>query len=83
MDPKKILRQQFMSTVEKQLRDADPPETAGTLKRLIGEGYSEEEAKSLISACVGAEMIAVMETNEPFNRRRYLVRLNQLPKLPE
>ncbi len=83
MDPKKILRQQFLDTVENQLRDADPPQTAATLKRLIKEGFREQEAKELISACVAAEMMAVMETNKPFDRRRYIAWLDQLPKLPE
>ena len=72
-----------MDTVEQQLHNTDPPETADTLRRLIDEGYSEQAAKELISACVAAEMIAVMETNEPFNRQRYTGWLNQLPKLPE
>ncbi|PHN07152.1 hypothetical protein [Flavilitoribacter nigricans] len=83
MDPKKILRQQFMETVGKQLRDGDPPETAVTLKRLQEEGYSEQQARELISACVAAEMFTVMETNAPFNRQSFVARLKKLPQLPE
>ena len=83
MDLKKILRQQFLNTVENQLRDSDPPETAQTLSRLKEEGFSEEEAKELISGCVAAEMVAVMESNKPFNRERFVGHLSRLPKLPE
>lgn len=83
MDSKKILRQQFLDTVENQLRENDPPETAQTLSRLKEEGYSEQEAKKLISACVAAEMFTVMESNKPYNEQRYIAWLHQLPELPE
>lgn len=83
MDPKKILRQQFMATVDQQLQDGDPPETADTLRRLQKEGFGEQRARELISACVAAEMFSVMETNQPFNRERFVNRLHQLPQLPE
>lgn len=83
MDPKKILRQQFMETVDKQLRDGDPPETASTLKRLQDEGYTEQQARELISACIASEMMVVMVSNKPFNRDRFVALLEQLPVLPE
>lgn len=83
MDPKKILRQQFLATVENQLRDGDPPETALTLLRLKEAGYDEQQAKDMISACVAAEMFSVMESNKPFNQQRYVNCLARLPKLPE
>ena len=83
MDIKKILRQQFLATVENQLRDGDPPETSLTLLRLKEEGYTEQEAKELISACVAAEIAAVMESNQPFNAQRYVGWLARLPQLPE
>lgn len=83
MDINKILRQQFLETVENQLRDGDPPETALTLLRLKEEGYTEEEAKELISACVAAEMVAVMDSNKPFNQQRFVEWLGKLPELPE
>jgi hypothetical protein len=83
MDPKKILRQQFMETVSQQLRDGDPPETTATFKRLQEEGFSEQQARELISACVAAEMFSVMETNQTFNRERFVGLLRQLPQLPD
>jgi hypothetical protein len=83
MDVKKILRRQFLATVDNQLRDGNPPETALTLLRLKEEGYTEQEAKEMISACVAAEMFSVMESNEPFNQQRYVAWLSSLPALPE
>lgn len=83
MDVNKILRQQFLETVENQLRDGDPPETSSTLLRLKAAGYTEQEAKELISACVAAEMVAVMDSNQPFNQQRYVSWLAKLPDLPE
>ncbi|MCB0633469.1 MAG: hypothetical protein R2824_08545 [Saprospiraceae bacterium] len=80
---KKILRQQFMVAVENQLRDGDPPETALTLLRLKEEGYTEQQAKEMISACIAAEMFSVMESNEPFNEQRYVGWLARLPQVPE
>lgn len=83
MDPRQILRQQFLDTVENQLREGDPPETAQTLIRLKEGGFSEQEAKDMISTCVAAEIFAVMQSNEPFDRRRYIGWLSRLPQLPE
>lgn len=83
MDPKKILREQFLHVVDNQLKAGDPPETAETLERLQSEGYSEYQAKELISACVAAEMMAVMESNRPFDQERFVAALKRLPELPE
>jgi len=83
MSHNNLLIQQFLKTVDNQLRDNDPPETRQTLDRLQQEGYAERDAKLLIAQCVAAEMMAVMQSNEPFNEVRYVKWLHQLPKSPE
>lgn len=75
--------QQFLETVENQLKADKPIETRQTLERLIGLGYTEQEAKKLIAQCVASEMFQVMESNEPYNEERYVAMLKKLPKSPE
>ncbi len=83
MDPKEILRAQFMEVVNNQLKANNPPITGTTLKRLQKEGYTEEDAKQLIASCVGATMFEVMKTNKPFDEKNYEAMLNRLPELPQ
>lgn len=78
-----ILKQQFLEVVENQLRDNEPPETLLTLKRLMEQGYTRQEARDLIAAAVAAEVFQVMKNNEAFNRARFVANLDRLPELPE
>mgnify|MGYP005666424951 CR=1 FL=1 len=82
MDPKEILRAQFMEIVDNQLKSNNPPITRVTLKRLQDEGYIEADAKNLIAACVGATVFEVMKKNQPFDEQAYEAMLNRLPELP-
>lgn len=83
MDPREILRAQFMEVVDNQLKANDPAITTITLERLQKEGYSKEDAKQMLAACVGATMFEVMKTNKPFDEKNYEAMLNRLPELPE
>ena len=83
MDPRDIIRQQFLEVVDNQLEANDPPETAQTLQRLKSEGYSDEDARMLIAQCVAAEMYEVFNSNAPFDQERYLKMLHALPTSPE
>lgn len=82
MTPNEIIIQQFLETVENQLRDNQPAETAQTLARLQAEGYGEEEAKYLIAQCVAKEMVEVLSGGAPFNEARYVANLRRLPAEP-
>ena len=82
MGPQEILKREFLRVVDNQLRAGDPPETRQTLERLKQEGYTDEESRLLIAQCVAAEMMAVMETNLPFDEKRYAVCLHRLPESP-
>lgn len=72
----------ILGVVENQIRNNDPPETRQTLRRLIKEGFSREEAVELIGTVVVHEIYNVLKQKENFNRKRFVATLRQLPKLP-
>lgn len=77
-----FFKELFVRTVDEQLEKNDPPETRETLERLISAGFTEENAKLVIAQCVAAEMVKVVASKTPFNNRRYVDCLMQLPKPP-
>ncbi len=72
----------ILQVVENQLRDGNPPEAGQTLERLIGEGFSAEDAKHLIGTAIVAEMHHVLQSSKPFNAERYVELLIRLPQVP-
>ena len=72
----------ILEAVENQIRDNDPPETRQTIDRLMGEGYSADEARRLVSTAVTVEIFHIMRDREPFNRERFLWNLAHLPREP-
>ena len=74
----KQLHQTILKVVENQLRDNNPPETKVTLQRLVGNGYSEEDAKKLIGTVVHSEIFDILKTGEPFDREKYEKSLRNL-----
>jgi len=77
-----ILQAALDDVLDTQLRDGDPPETRATLERLLGEGVDQEEARRLIGCVIAAEIVAVMKSNKPFDRDRFVGRLETLPEMP-
>ena len=75
-------RRIILKVVGNQIRDNDPPETQRTLRRLIKEGFSREEAVELIGTVVVHELYNVLKQNETFSRKRFTAALRQLPNLP-
>ena len=73
----------FLEVVENQLRDNNPPETKQTLDRLMTEGYSPEDAKSLIAQAVAVETYIILKKQVPFNRERFVRNLTALPQEPK
>jgi hypothetical protein len=68
--------------VENQLRDLNPPETKETFDRLIDEGYSEEQVRTLIGYVVASEIFEILKYLKPYNHERYVEALRRLPELP-
>ncbi|HUI67067.1 MAG TPA: DUF1841 family protein [Nitrospirota bacterium] len=73
----------ILEVVENQLANNTPPETRQTYERLMREGRSEDDAKSLIGSVVAVEVFEVLKRQEPFNHERFVQALNRLPELPE
>ena len=77
------LGEEMKNVVWNQIRQNDPPETKQTYDRLISKGFSEEEVIRQIAVVVAAEIYDVMKSNKPFNQKRYIQRLHDLPHEPE
>ena len=77
-----ILRSAFLEIVDNQLREEDPPQTKATYKRLVDQGYSDQEARNLIGCAVISEIYDILKQNKPFVIKRFVRALRRLPELP-
>jgi len=77
------LKLAFMEVVENQLETNEPPETRLTLKRLIEQEISEEDAKLLIAQAVTVEIYKILKNKEEFDSERFVKNLKRLPKEPK
>ncbi len=77
------MKKHIIEIVNNQLRDNDPPETKETLLRLISAGITEKEAMELLGSVVCYEIFHVLKSKKPFNEKRYVEALKNLPSLPE
>lgn len=77
------LKAAMFEIVDNQMAAGDPPETKETFERLLGEGFSEEDAKKLIGQAICVEIYCIGKNREEFNRERYRRNLRNLPKEPE
>jgi hypothetical protein len=82
MKPNKIVHDQILQVVDNQIRDENPPEAKQTYDRLIKMGYSNIDAKKYIGQCVAVEIFNIMKHNQPFDEKRYVQNLLNLPKEP-
>jgi hypothetical protein len=80
MKPNKILHNEILKVVDNQIRAGNPPETKQTYDRLIKMGYSAIDAKKYIGQCLVLEMFDIMKHNQPFDEKRYVKNLLNLPK---
>ncbi|WP_070987760.1 hypothetical protein [Halofilum ochraceum] len=76
------LRKAVLDAVEKQITDGEPPETAETLERLVGEGYPRNEAVLMIGHVLAVEMFGIMKEERGFDHAGYARALSRLPQLP-
>ena len=79
-DDSGMAREAILEVVENQLRDNDPPMVRKTLDRLIGEGYSDDEARDLIAVALATEIFHAAQ--DGYNEARYRANLDSLPELP-
>ena len=77
------LQAAIFEVVDNQMAAGDPPETKATFERLLGEGFSNEDAKKLIGQAICVEIYCIGKYKEEYNRERYLKNLRNLPREPE
>lgn len=77
-----LAREALFEVIENQIRDNDPPETRQTLDRLLGEGYTREEAMKLIACALVSEIYDIMKSETSYDNARYIANLTRLPELP-
>ena len=82
METNEILKEQIFEIIKNQMKDNDPPETNKTFKRLLKRKYSRFETKQLIGQCVAVELFNIFKFSKPFDEKRYIRNLNNLPKEP-
>jgi len=82
MKHNEILRDQIFEIIRNQIKDNDPPETKITYNRLIKQGYGDFETKQLIGQCIAVKLFQVLKFQKPFDEKRYVKNLNNLPKEP-
>lgn len=82
MKTNKVLQQQIFEIIDNQIKGREPPETKQTLDRLIKSGYSNTDAKKYIGQCVAVELFNIMKHKQPFDEKRYVQNLLNLPKEP-
>ena len=82
METNEILRKQIFEIIKNQMKDNEPPETNKTFKSLVKEGYSKFETKQRIGQCVVVELFNILKYQKPFDDKRYIKNLNNLPKEP-
>ena len=82
MKKNEIVREQIFEIIRNQIKGNDPPETKITYNRLKTMGYSDFETNQLIGQCVAVELFQVMKYKEPFDEKRYIKNLKNLPKEP-
>ena len=78
----KRLQQAITEVIQTQIRDNSPPETGQTLKRLVRQGFSEQQALQLIGHVVAKEIFDVIRQGKRYDEQQYINRLNGLPELP-
>ncbi len=82
MESNEILRKQIFDVIENQIRDNNPPETNLTYIRLKNLGYNDFETKQFIGQCVAVEIFNVIKEKKPFDEKRFVKNLKNLPKEP-
>ena len=78
----KRLQGAINEVIKSQVLEENPPETRETLLRLLKEGFSEQQTLQLIGHVVAAEVFGVMQKGQPYDEKRYIQKLKQLPALP-
>ena len=65
--------------INNQIEDNDPPETKQTYDRLMKEIRNHDQVMEYLGVVMRSEILDILKSKKPFNRKRYVERLNRLP----
>ena len=65
--------------INNQIQGQNPPETKQTYDRLMKEIKNHDEVMKYIGVAMMAEILDILKSKKPFNKKRYIERLNKLP----
>lgn len=77
------LRELFLGIIENQLAADNPPYVKLTLARLVKEGCTEQEAKTMIAGVIAYHMSNMIHDNHAFDSDEYQRLLEKLPDFPD
>jgi hypothetical protein len=67
--------------INNQIRNNNPPETKQTYDRLMKKIKNHDEVMKYIGVVMMAEILDILKSRKPFNKKRYIGRLNKLPDI--
>jgi uncharacterized hydantoinase/oxoprolinase family protein len=65
--------------INNQIENNDPPETKQTYDRLMKEIKNHDEVMEYLGVVMRSEILDILKSKKPFDRKRYVERLNRLP----
>ena len=73
------IQKAILDVVENKIRENNPPATKKTFDRLLKDGHSKDDAMKLIGSAVATEIYEVLKNKKPFDEKRYVKALMELP----
>jgi len=67
--------------INNQIRNNNPPETKQTYDRLMKKIKNHDEVMKYIGVVMMAGILGILKSRKPFNKKRYIGRLNKLPDI--
>ena len=71
----------MLEAINNQIQNNDPPETKQTYDRLMKEIKNHDEVMKYLGVVMMAEIFDILKSKKPFNKKRYIERLNKLPDI--
>ncbi len=76
----KRLRNAINAVINQQIAENNPPETIETIERLQAEGFSKDEAYTLVGHLVSLEVAEQVAGEQGINMARFVAALERLPE---
>ena len=70
-----------LEAINNQINNNNPPETKQTYDRLMKIIKNHDDVMKYLGVVMMAEIFDVLKSNQPFNEKRYIERLNKLPDI--